>query len=107
MPYYGLIEDLDAILLDNRVGQYLMRNRFDVFQRLLSRDPFGEGNIEGLALADVRDRPVAQPVKRRADRLPLRIQHGGLKGNQYASFHGNLNYRTPLLGTHHVVLEVA
>src|ERR1035441_757904 len=70
-----------------------MRDSFDVLARLLPSDSLGERDIEALSLADIGDGLIAQSVKRRADRLALRVQHRGFKGNEYASFHGNLNYR--------------
>src|ERR1035441_8942806 len=70
-----------------------MRDSFDVLARLLPSDSLGERDIEALSLADIGDGLVAQSVKRRADRLALRVQHRGFEGNEYASFHGNLNYR--------------
>jgi hypothetical protein len=70
-----------------------MRDSLDFFLRLLPRDSLGEGNIEAFSLAYGGDGLVSQPMQGGADRLPLRVEDGGLKGNEYASFHGNFDYR--------------
>src|ERR1035438_9478677 len=87
------IQNFDAILLDDRIGQYFVRDGFDVGLRLLARGAARERDLEELALTDFGDPGEPEAVKRRADRLALRVEDGGLRSYEYASFHGNSNYR--------------
>src|ERR1035438_1366654 len=88
------IQNFDAILLDDRIGQYFVRDGFDVGLRLLARGAARERDLEELALTDFGDRSEPEAVERRADRLALRVEDGGLRSDEYASFHGNSDYRT-------------
>ena len=87
------IQDFDAILFDDRIGQYFVRDGFDVGLRLLARDAARERDFEELALTDFGDPSEPEAVERRADRLTLRVEDGGLRSYEYASFHGNYDYR--------------
>ena len=87
------IQDFDPILFDDRVGQHFVRDGFDVGLRLLARDTASERDLEELALADFGDRSEPEAVERRADRLALRVEDGGLGSYEYACFHGNYDYR--------------
>jgi len=64
-----------------------MGYRFDIFSHLLRRTPVRHGDIEKLALADVRYGGIAQAVQRGADGLALRVEDGGLERNEDTRFH--------------------
>src|SRR5262249_56729750 len=70
--------DLDAIVLDDRIGEELLGG---VFQRALGpSDILGfELDVEHLALAHARDPWDAERLERAFDRLPLRIEHAGFQ----------------------------
>src|ERR1017187_1758046 len=87
------IQDFDAILFDDRIGQHFMRDGFDVRLRLLARGSTGQRDFEELALTDFGDGGEPEAVERRAHGLALRVENGGLRSYEYASFHGNSNYR--------------
>jgi len=70
-----------------------MRDCLDILLSLLPRDSLGERDIEAFSLAYSGDGLVSQPMQGGADRLPLRVEDRGFKGNEYASFHGNFDYR--------------
>src|ERR1035441_8835338 len=50
-------------------------------------------DLEELALTDFGDGGEPEAVERRADRLALRVEDGGLGSYEYACFHGNSDYR--------------
>src|ERR1035441_4994328 len=87
------VQDFDAILFDDRIGQHFVRDGFDVGLRLLACDAARERDFEELALTDLGDGSEPETVERRAHRLALRVEDGGLGSYEYASFHGNSNYR--------------
>src|ERR1035437_2716082 len=87
------IQDFDAILFDDRIGQHFMRDGFDVRLRLLARGSTGQRDFEELALTHFGDGGEPEAVERRAHGLALRVENGGLRSYEYASFHGNSNYR--------------
>src|SRR4051794_7755431 len=86
----ALIENFDAILFNHRIGQDFVCGGFDVALRLLASGAWGERNFEKLALAYLGDGGEPEAIEGRAHRLTLRIQHGGLRSYEYASFHGEL-----------------
>jgi hypothetical protein len=67
------VEQLYAVVLDHWIRQHLMRDRLQVFQRLLARQAIGDREFEELALTNVSDGRVTEAVKRGADRLALWI----------------------------------
>src|ERR1035441_1440167 len=87
------VQDFDAILFDDRIGKYFVRDGFDVGLRLLARDAARESDLEELALTDFGDGSEPETVERRAHRLALRVEDGGLRSYKYACFHGNFDYR--------------
>src|ERR1022692_222027 len=87
------IQNFDAILFDDRIGQHFVRDSLDVGLRLLPRDAARERDLEELALTDFGDPSEPEAVERRADRLALRVEDGGLGSYEYACFHGNSDYR--------------
>src|SRR5450759_4110839 len=83
----GLVDHLDAVFLDDGVGQ-------DVVSDLLHFDPdlifigaFGDREFEVLALAHIGDALVAEARERSADGLPLRVENGGLHRDVNACLH--------------------
>src|ERR1017187_1236799 len=82
------IQDFDAILFDDRIGQHFMRDGFDVRLRLLARGSTGQRDFEELALTHFGDGGEPEAVERRAHGLALRVENGGLRSYEYASFHG-------------------
>ena len=87
------IQDFDAILFDDRIGQHFVRDGFDVGLRPLARGAAGERDFEKLALTDFGNPSEPEAVERRADRLALRVEDGGFWSYEYACFHGNYDYR--------------
>src|SRR5258708_3413882 len=81
------VHELDAIILDHRIGQHVARDLVDLLARLFGSGGGGQVDVEKFPLAHARDGGVPQSVQCPADRLTLRIEHGGLEGNKYASLH--------------------
>ena len=81
------VQNLDAILFDDRVGEDFVGDGFDFAACLFGGDAVGECDLEVLALADLRDGGVAESIERGAHRLTLRIENGGLQSDEDASFH--------------------
>src|ERR1035437_7760042 len=84
------IQDFDAILFDDRIGPNFVRDGFNVGLRLLARGATGQRDFEELTLTHFGDGGEPEAVERRAHRLALRVENGGLRSYEYASFHGEL-----------------
>src|SRR5206468_5660703 len=84
------IQDFDAVLFNDRIGQYVVRGGFHIFLRLFAAGAISKCDFEELTLEHLSDGREPEAVERRAHRLPLRVEHGGLRSYEYASFHGEL-----------------
>src|SRR6202522_1270734 len=84
----ALSQNLDAVILDHRVGQEFVGRRF---QRGFGFGLVGarQFDIEHLALADAGDAIDAERLQRAFDGLALRIEDAGLQRNGDTCFHGN------------------
>src|SRR5262245_17178123 len=82
----GLADNLDAIVLDHRVGEELLgrclQSRLGVL--LVAAVDL---DVEYLALTDARDAGDAERLQRALDRLALRVENAVLEGNRDAGFH--------------------
>src|ERR1700750_2396263 len=84
------VHDLDAVILDHRVGEQLLGRRLE--GRLgFGLVGAGELDVEHLALAHTGDAADAERFERALDRLALRIEDAGLEGDGDARFHGCLS----------------
>src|SRR3977135_1058970 len=83
------VHDLDAVILDHRVGEQLLGRLLEGgFGAALVRAR--DLDVEHLALAYARDAADAERFERALDRLALRIEDAGLEGDGDARFHGCL-----------------
>jgi hypothetical protein len=82
----GLVDDLEAVFLDNRIGQDFLR---DALQLLLSffTVPAVQIQDEKFALADVFDGLITQAGERVVDCLALRIEDRAFWHDPDMSFH--------------------
>src|SRR3977135_1414411 len=83
------VHDLDAIILDHRVGEQLLGRLLEGgFGAALVRGR--DLDVEHLAMPHAGDADDAERLERALDRLALRIEDAGLEGDGDARFHGCL-----------------
>src|SRR5207245_354391 len=87
------LRDLDLILFDYRICQYVSGQGVDFLVRLLPGDSRRQRDIEELALPHVRDALISQTGQRRTNSLTLRIENGSFQGNKYAGPHASYYIR--------------
>jgi len=83
----SLLHDLEAVFLDDRVGQHVLGNFLQLLLRLVAR-PAIEIQHKEFPLAYIGNRGIAQPGKSVMNGLTLRIQNRALRHNPNVSFHG-------------------
>src|SRR3982750_4265264 len=87
-----LVHEFDAKFFDDRVRQNVAGDGVNFLLRLVARDTLGEPQFEELALPNVRDIRVTEPVESGANGLTLRVEDGGLQHDENTSFHGKYDY---------------
>ena len=79
--------DLDLIILDHRISQYIFADAVGGLTSLGLRNTIGKCDLEVLPLADVVDAFVAEKLDGMVDGLALRVEDAGLEGDKYFGFH--------------------
>ena len=90
----GLVSDLDAIALDDRIGQQLVGG-FRRERARLVRYAALDLELEVLALPDVLHRRVAERVQRVGDGCALRIEHRRLESDEHTRTHQTAHLLKP------------
>ena len=85
----ALVQNLDPVFLDDRVGEDLVGDGLDLFVGFLASDAIRNRDVENFALAHIGDGAMAEAAEGGADRLALRVEDRGFEGNENASFHGS------------------
>src|ERR1700758_4386778 len=81
-----LVHDLEAVFLDDRIGEDLLGDFLQLLLGFVAR-PAVEIEDEKFALAYVGNGSVAEPGKCVLDGLTLRIENGALRHDPNVSFH--------------------
>src|ERR1039458_6371506 len=82
------IQNFDAVVFDDGIGEDFLGDGLDILTGLFGRDGGGDGDLEVLALTHILNAWITEALERGADRLTLRVQDGGLQRNKNAGSHG-------------------
>lgn len=83
----GLVQQLNPVFFNHRIGQNFMRDGFKVKHGLLARLAICYVQFEEFALTHVGNGGIAKAVQSGSDSLALRIEDCGFGGDEYAGFH--------------------
>jgi hypothetical protein len=83
----ALVDDLEAVFLNNRVGENFFGDALELLMGLVTV-PAIQIEHEKFSLTDVFDGGEAQAGEGVVDSLALRIEHGALWHDPDVSFHG-------------------
>jgi hypothetical protein len=90
---YRLLHDLEAVFLDNGIGQNFLGDALEL-RLSLATSPAVEIQHEEFALADVSDAFIAEARERMVDGLTLRIEDGAFWHDPDVCFHaGSITFR--------------
>src|SRR5215469_11375509 len=86
----SLLNDLEAVFLNDRIGEYVLGDFLELLLRLVTR-PAVQIQHKKLALADVSHRFIAEAGQRMLNGLALWIEYGALRHYPNVCSHGE-NY---------------
>src|ERR1700676_3756894 len=81
------VQKFDAIIFDHRMREHVTRNPIHLQRRLFAGRAGSDFDVEEFSLPHRGDSGMSQAVERAPDGLALRVEHGGLEGNENASLH--------------------
>ncbi len=85
--FRGLLQKVNTVLFNNWVRQDLVRDRVNIFSRLLRPHALSQFNIKELALPDIGDELITEGLEGGLESLPLRIEDSRFQRNVYSRLH--------------------